>query len=134
MTETTAFELIAPERLVAEAPVQMVVVPCSDGDVGVLPGHTLLAATVRPGVIDVHEDGKVTERFFVSGGFLEVTPVRCTVLADEAAPVDAIDRALAEQRLADAKAELEGAATDEARQALLARIRVAEAMLAAAAK
>jgi F-type H+-transporting ATPase subunit epsilon len=49
---------------------------------------------VRPGIIDVYENGMptITERIFVAGGFAEVTPERCTVLADEAVPLSALDR------------------------------------------
>jgi F-type H+-transporting ATPase subunit epsilon len=70
------------------------VVPGGEGNFGVLPGHALLISTVRPGVIDVYvdEQSQVSERIFVSGGFAEVTPERCTVLADEALPLSALDR------------------------------------------
>ena len=84
----------------------MVVIPGTEGDVGVLPGHSLLIAAVRPGVIDIHEGGQVRESIFVAGGFAEVSPERCTVLAEEAVPVADIDRAEAEKRLEDAKQAL----------------------------
>ena len=86
MADKTQFELVSPERLLRSDPVAMVVVPGAEGDFGVLPGHSLLISTVRPGVIDVYEDDRTTlsERIFISGGFAEVTPERCTVLADEA--------------------------------------------------
>ena len=95
MADKLRFELVSPERLLLSEPVGLVVVPGSEGNFGVLPGHALLIATVRPGVIDVYENGlpTVTERIFVSGGFAEVTPERCTVLADEAMPLSSLDRA-----------------------------------------
>jgi len=96
MADTLRFELVSPERLLLSEQVGMVVVPGTEGNFGVLPGHALFISTVRPGVIDVYEDGKVTERIFVSGGFAEVTPERCTVLADEAAPTSSLDRAAIE--------------------------------------
>src|SRR3546814_3555389 len=76
----------------------MVVVPGEEGDFGVLVRHAPLISTLRPGVIKVHNGGSVTEQIFVAGGFAEVTPSRCTVLAEEALPVGEIDRAKAEQR------------------------------------
>ena len=112
----------------------MVVIPGTEGDVGVLPGHSLLIAAVRPGVIDIHEGGQVRESIFVAGGFAEVSPERCTVLAEEAVPVADIDRAEAEKRLEDAKqaltkaGEIEDGDTDVAEREL----KTAEAMLAAA--
>src|SRR3546814_17813229 len=94
----------------------MVVVPGEEGDFGVLVRHAPLISTLRPGVIKVHNGGSVTEQIFVAGGFAEVTPSRCTVLAEEALPVGEIDRAKAEQRLSDAKDDLLDAkdATDNA--------------------
>ena len=95
MADTLQFELVSPEKLLLSQPVGLVVVPGSEGNFGVLPGHSLLIATVRPGVIDVYANGlpTITERIFVSGGFAEVTPERCTVLADDAAPVGSLNRA-----------------------------------------
>jgi len=123
------FELVSPERLLLSEPVEMVVVPGTEGNFGVLPGHAPLISTVRPGVIDVHDGGKITERIFVSGGFAEVTPERCTVLADEAIPVAELDRAAIEIRIRDAKEAIEDAKDEAGRQAGEAALAVAEAML-----
>ena len=68
----------------------MVVVPGSEGDFGVLHGHAPLISTVRPGVLEVFQGNKVEQRFLVVGGFAEVTPERCTVLADEAVPFEQV--------------------------------------------
>jgi len=83
------FELVSPERLIVSAEVEMVVVPGTGGNFGVLPGHSPLISTIRPGTIDIYQGGAVSERIFIVGGLAEVTPERCTVLADEAlAPSD----------------------------------------------
>ena len=82
-------ELVMPERELLATEADMVVVPGTEGDFGVLPGHAPLISTVRPGVLEVYQGDKVEQRFFVAGGFAEVTPERCTVLADEA---DAVRR------------------------------------------
>ncbi|MDD9876954.1 MAG: F0F1 ATP synthase subunit epsilon [Magnetovibrio sp.] len=129
---TVEFELVSPQKLVASEPVEMVVVPGAEGDLGVLPGHSPLIATVRPGVIDIHEKGKVRERIFVGGGFAEVSPERCTVLAEEAVPVADIDRAAAEARLAEAKEKAAQAGEDEAAEAAR-QVAIAEGLVAAAA-
>ncbi|MBC8338054.1 MAG: F0F1 ATP synthase subunit epsilon [Rhodospirillales bacterium] len=139
MTDTVEFELVSPQRLLKSEPVEMVVVPGAEGDFGVLPGHSLLIATVRPGVINIHRDGEVAERIFVAGGFAEVSPERCTVLAEEAVPVNDIDRGEAERRLEDAKAALakaeENKSEDDGDGTAMAgaerEIKAAEAMLAA---
>lgn len=130
-TGTVEFELVSPAKLLVSEPVEMVVVPGAEGDIGVLPGHSPLIATVRPGIIDIHEGGKVKTRIFVGGGFAEVSPERCTVLAEEATPVGEIDRAAAEARLAEAKEKADAA--DEAGAAEAARqVAIAEGLVAAA--
>lgn len=129
MPEMLKFELVSPTRLVKSELVEMVVVPCTEGDIGVLAGHSPLIATVRPGVIDIHEGGRVTESIFVAGGFAEVGPEGCTVLAEEAVAVADIQRAAVDARKAKATEALAGAGTDKERQAAEADVRVADAML-----
>jgi len=128
------FELVSPEKLLLSQEVGMVVVPGSEGNFGVLPGHALFISSVRPGVIDVYEDGmpNVSERIFVSGGFAEVTPERCTVLADEAMPIESLDRAAIEARAKTAEATIAGLREQAQRLAgaerdeVLSRLRAAE--------
>ena len=113
--ERVEFELVTPERLVVSRGVDMVVVPGTEGDFGVLPGHTPMISTVRPGIVNVYEGREIVERMFVAGGFAEVTAARCTVLADRAVAVDELDRAATEQTLKDAREDLADADTDDAR-------------------
>jgi len=131
MADMVEFELVSPERLVKSLPVEMVVVPCSEGDIGVLAGHTPLIGTVRPGVVDIHADNKVSESIFVSGGFVEVTAERCTLLAEEAVSVGDLNAADAQSRLEAATTALEKATTDSEKHNLVAEIKVAEGMLEA---
>ena len=131
MTDMVEFELVSPERLVKSQSVGMVVVPCSEGDIGVLPGHTPLIGTVRPGVVDIHEDGKVLESIFVSGGFVEVTPERCTLLAEEAMAVGDLKQDEAQARLDAGKTALDKATSEVEKSNAEAGIKTAEAMLAA---
>jgi F-type H+-transporting ATPase subunit epsilon len=130
MAEKVQFELVAPERLLMSQAVDMVVVPGSEGDFGVLPGHAPLISTVRPGVIEVYEGSAVTDRIFVAGGFAEVTPERCTVLAEQADRLQDLDRSQIEGELRTLRDELGVARDDAERAALAARIDVAEAKLA----
>jgi F-type H+-transporting ATPase subunit epsilon len=140
MAEKLLFELVSPEKLLLSEQVAMVVVPGSEGNFGVLPGHSLLISTVRPGVIDVYEGSTstISERIFVSGGFAEVTPERCTVLADEARPVSLLDRAAAEAErrshetgVAGMRDQL-GRLSGPERDHLAVELRAAEAALAVA--
>ena len=131
MPDTVKFELVSPERLLFSADVESVVVPGTEGDFGVLPGHARLISTIRPGVISVFQDGKVTDRIFVEGGFAEVTATACTVLAEHAIPVSDIQRDQALQSIQDAREDVEDAKDDGARKEAEKALEVAEARLEA---
>jgi F-type H+-transporting ATPase subunit epsilon len=132
-SDKVEFELVSPERLLLSEQVDMVVVPGAEGDFGVLPRHAPLISTLRPGVIRVFEGREVKERIFVAGGFAEVTPERCTVLAEEAVPVGEIDAGKLEQELKDLGEDFADAKSDEDKAAIAKRIAVRKAMQAAAA-
>jgi F-type H+-transporting ATPase subunit epsilon len=100
------FELVTPERLIVSSEVEMVVIPGSEGNFGVLPGHAPLISTLRPGTIDIYAGRTVTERFFVAGGIAEVTPERCTVLAEAALPPDELDRSALDRELTEIEGNL----------------------------
>ncbi len=127
--ERVEFELVTPEHLVISRGVDMVVVPGAEGDFGVLPGHTPMVSTVRPGIVNVYEGREIVERMFVAGGFAEVTTARCTVLADQAVAVDDLDRAAAEQTLKDAREDLANAKTDDERAETEKQIAICEEIL-----
>src|SRR5947208_16623067 len=100
------FELVSPERLIVSTEVDMVVVPGTEGNFGVLPGHAPLISTIRPGTVDLYQGRTITERIFVVGGIADVTPERCTVLADEAIAPDALDRAALDLELTNVEGNL----------------------------
>ena len=129
MSEKVQFELVSPDRLLISEAFDMVVVPGSEGDFGVLKDHAPFISGVRPGVIDVHDQGEVKSRIFVAGGFAEVNGERCTVLAEEAMALAEIDRAAVEAKLAELRSDLVAADNDTARAAIAGRITVAEAKL-----
>lgn len=131
MADKVEFELVSPEKLLKSLPVDMVVVPGTEGDFGVLAGHAPMIATVRPGVIDVYEGDRVVDRVFVAGGFAEVTETRCTVLAEEAEALSGIDRAAVEKAIKDLSEDLDDAASDGAKAAVEAKLGVARAKLEA---
>ena len=129
-----ALEIVSPDRLLLSQPVDMVVMPAAEGEMGVLPGHAPMIVLLQGGTITLHEGGRATSRLYVSGGFAEVTPERCTVLADEAVPTTELSRAQAQTRLQEAEAAY--AAADRmdvaALDAAMARTQAARAMVAAA--
>ena len=130
MADTLQFELVAPERLIFSGDVEMVVVPGAEGDFGVLPGHSLLLSTLRPGVIEIYENEKPKDRYVVAEGFAEVTGERCTVLSTEAFEAGAIDRVQAEARLEQAQLGLRDAADDQERAKFEREVELAELLAA----
>jgi len=129
-----SLEIVSPEKLLLSRSVDMVVIPASEGDMGVLEGHAPMIVTLRGGTIDLYEGDKIVDRLFVDGGFAEVTPERCTVLANKAIPLAEVDKADAERRLAEAEAAYTAAdKTDPAvEDAATDAIQVARAMVEAA--
>ena len=99
-------EIVSPEKLLLSRPVDMVVIPASEGDMGVLEGHAPMIVMLRGGVIALYDGEQISDQMYVAGGFAEVTPERCTVLANEVMPTGELTREEGERRLAEAEATL----------------------------
>ena len=75
---TISFDLVSPESLIFNDQVGMIIVPGKDGDLGVLPGHSKVMSSLRPGRVMVYgEDKNLLKSFFVSGGFAEINSEKC---------------------------------------------------------
>ncbi|MEQ8388880.1 MAG: ATP synthase F1 subunit epsilon [Alphaproteobacteria bacterium] len=131
MADTVTFELVSPERLLVSEPVEMVVVPGTEGLFGVLPGHALMISGVEPGLVEIYESGQVTRRIFVGPGFAEVTTERCTVLADMAIPFEELERGEIEGRIKGLTDDMTDARDEAEKDKAAAALVVAEAMLKA---
>ncbi len=134
MADRVKFDLVSPERQLRSEDADMVVVPGSEGDFGVLPGHAPIISTIRPGVIEVYKGTGAPERIFISGGICEVSADRCTVLADDAVEVASLDRAAIEKRIKDAEEDLADAKTDLDQHKASTAVAVLREMLTAAAR
>ncbi|MCE2517379.1 MAG: ATP synthase F1 subunit epsilon [Alphaproteobacteria bacterium] len=88
MSDTTAFELVTPARVMISRAAGMVVAPGVEGLFGVLPRHAPLISTLQRGVVEVHDNGQVTDRIMVDGGIADVAEDRCTILAERAEKLD----------------------------------------------
>lgn len=97
--------VVTRERKIVDAEVDEVILPASDGEIGVLPGHTPLLATLRIGQLRYRTGTKV-ERLVISWGFAEVLPDRVIVLAERGYLPTEIDRAAAEQERTAAEKEI----------------------------
>lgn len=109
-----SFDLVSPERLLYSEDVDMVVVPGTEGDFGVMAGHAPFMSVVRPGLLEVHgaEGAGAPLRIFISGGFADVTQGGLTVLAEEAYPLDDVKGEVFERLIAKASHEAENAGGD----------------------
>ena len=126
-------EIVSPDRLLLSRPVDMVVIPASEGDMGVLEGHAPTIVMLRGGVIALYDGEQVTDQMYVAGGFAEVTPERCTVLANEVlAPAD-LSREEGERRLAAAEEALAQVDANDvvAEELALERVQSAQALIEA---
>jgi len=103
-----ALEIISPEKLLLARDVDMVVLPGTEGDLGILPGHSKLITGLRGGLVDIYEKNTITDRFFVSGGFAEITETHCAVLADAIIRQADLDPAAARAAVSEAQAAYDG--------------------------
>lgn len=88
-------EIVSQDRMVWEGDADIVIVPGTVGEMGILPNHAPLLSTLKFGILKVRSKGK-EEVFTVAGGIIEVQPDLITVLADSAENVEEIDVARAE--------------------------------------
>ena len=102
MQTTISFDLVSPEKLIFNDKVGMIIVPGKDGDIGVLPGHSKLLSSLRPGKVMVYGEGKnLLKSFFVSGGFVEINPEKCIVLAEQVEEINQLNKSELEKQLND---------------------------------
>ena len=114
MPEQIQLDVVTPERRVLAEPVDMVTVPGFGGELGILPGHTPLISRLQTGVLSYVQNGR-TQQLHISGGFVEVTDDRVTVLADIAERPEEIDAArarLARERIEKSLSGFTGAEED----------------------
>ena len=97
---TISFDLVSPENLIFNDEVGTIIVPGKDGDLGVLPGHTQVMSSLRPGRVMVYsEDKNLVKSFFVSGGFVEINPEKCIVLAESVVELNTLDKSSLEKEI-----------------------------------
>lgn len=129
---TFDFELVAPEQKLLSEPARMAVIPGEEGDFGVLVNHAATVSSIRPGVLEVYgNDNEAPRRIFVAGGFVDVTPDSCIVLAEEAVMLDDLDKAELEQKLQNLSEDLNMVEGDADRERVAQRIRITKAALSA---
>lgn len=133
-SQTFQFELVSPEKILVSEQAKMVVVPGEAGDFGVLAQHSPLLSSIRPGVVTLFTPEGDTKRIFVAGGFADVNPDSCSVLAEEAINVDELDRGKLETELKSLEEDLDYSKADPLKTANLhMQIEIARAKIQATA-
>lgn len=126
------FELVSPEAKLVSEPVYMAVIPGEEGVVGVLPGHASLVASLKPGVVELYEtEGAEPRRIFIAGGFADVTPDNCSVLAEEAVNLADLNRDAVEKEIKTLEHDLELAEEEMDKTRIKRRLTLVELKLAA---
>ena len=116
MANVILFDLVSPEQLVFNDKVGMIIVPGKEGDIGVLPGHSKLLSSLRYGRIMVYnEDKQLLKSFFVTGGFVEINPEKCILLAEEIFEIKSLNKNEIEKQVQELKNET----SDELKQQYL---------------
>lgn len=113
MADSFKFELVSPERLLVSEDVRSVVVPGSEGELTALPGHAPLMTVLRPGVVVVERESGEKQDYVVFGGFADILPGSCTLLAESAFPIQDIERGEFERRIEATRTSREEAKDDE---------------------
>lgn len=115
MAQSFKFELVSPERLLISAQVEAVVIPATEGEMTVMANHAPVMTTIKPGVVSITMAGGKVDRYVVFGGFADILPEGCTLLAESAIHVDEIDRADIARRIQEAREDLDDAVDHHAR-------------------
>ena len=111
---TLSFDLVAPEQLLFNDEVGMVIVPGKDGDIGVLPGHSKVLSSLRPGRVMVYgEDKNLLRSFFVTGGFVEINPEKCIVLAEDVNEMSDLNKNILQEQMKKLENETYDSSKDE---------------------
>lgn len=128
MSATLHVELVTPEEVIFSGEAEMVQVPGSEGEFGVLPQHAPLVALMAPGLVKIRGRSHDIRAVFVTGGVAEVNPNGCILLADGFIDLDSVRREDVEIRMQAAQADLQSATTEVGRSEALRQLAIAQAL------
>ena len=120
MSDALTFELVSPEKKLASAEAEAVTIPGMEGDLTAMANHAPFLTTMRPGYVVVR-NGASEDRYFVTGGFAEISDNVVSVLAEEAVEGDAVNGEYLDAQIAASEAAL-AEAGDDRKQATQQRL------------
>ncbi|TDK34514.1 F0F1 ATP synthase subunit epsilon [Rhizobium deserti] len=109
MADPFNFELVSPERLLVSEKVTEVVIPATLGEMTVMANHAPTMTTIKPGVVSVKLASGQVNKYVVFGGFADILPTGCTLLAESAVPATELTRDALQKRIDAAQAEIANA-------------------------
>lgn len=113
MAENIKLEIVAPDKLVVDDQAQIVMAPGSEGEFGVLRGHTPFLTSLKVGTVTYKDAGGTERLVFISGGFAEALPDKVTILAESAERRRDIDEDRAREAMKRAEDRLTSGKSDE---------------------
>ena len=113
MADAFTFELVSPEKLIFSGDATEVMVPGSEGYFTVMSIHAPFMSTVKLGVVEAKLADGAEMKIFVKGGLADVSPNGFTLLAEQAVEVAAMDKAMMDDQISSAEADLEAAIEDK---------------------
>ena len=113
MAEAFNFELVSPERLLVSEKVSEVVIPATLGEMTVLANQAPTMTTIKPGVVTVKLASGQVNKYVVFGGFADILPTGCTLLAESAVPASDLTRDTLQHRIEATRAQIGNATNDE---------------------
>ena len=105
MADTTNLEIVTPSMVLVSEPVEMVVLPGSDGNIGALPRHSQVMSSLDRGIVDIFNDNKIVSRIMIDGGIAEINETSVTILAERAEKLDKSNKQVLGEKLTGFKAQ-----------------------------
>ena len=118
MADTTNLEIVTPSMVLVSEPVEMVVLPGSDGNIGALPRHSQVISSLDRGIVDIFNDNKIVSRIMIDGGIAEINETSVTILAERAEKLDKSNKQVLEEKLTGFKAQENDADQNIAKMAI----------------
>ncbi len=129
---TLTFELVSPERILFSGAVDAVVLPASEGDMTILPGHAPTMTALKTGFLVITDRPGNGRRVLVRGGFADVSQTGLTVLAERALPEEEITQEILDREILQAEMAYDASddtAVKHAAEAAISQLREAKAAL-----
>ena len=118
MADTTNLEIVTPSMVLVSEPVEMVVLPGSDGNIGALPRHSQVMSSLDRGIVYIFNDNKIVSRIMIDGGIAEINETSVTILAERAEKLDKSNKQVLEEKLTGFKAQENDADQNIAKMAI----------------